>query len=98
MRAIVLTTSAIRNAPHSIRTATGRVEAVRRTGRAPPSGADIAEKPLSERAVRDMIPTTVERSGILGLNIWDQVKGDAGPMPERRSRLTCVLHRGISCG
>src|SRR5262249_26261007 len=100
MRAMVPTTSAIRNAPHSVRTATGRAEPSRRIGGARHSGADIPNRPLTERAAGNMVPTMVDRSETLNLNILDRVKAAPSPWLDHRSRLRARYRRcrGVGLG
>jgi hypothetical protein len=84
IRAITPTTSAIRNAPHSTRTTIGRVEAVRRVGRAAPANAEFANKPVRKRTAHDIIPAMVDIPETLVPAAPNRVNSKASAAPEPR--------------
>src|SRR5438477_743801 len=94
MSAMVPTMSAIRNAPHSVSTTTGRVAPVRRIGGARPTGTNVANTPVSERAARNMVPTMVNRSETVDFDLLDQVKAWAGS-PVTVTRILHHLRRYV---
>jgi hypothetical protein len=73
-----------REVPHGTGTTIGRVEAVRRVGRAAPSNAEFADKPVRRRTARDMIPAMADILETLNPAALNRVNSEALAAPEPR--------------